>query len=278
MKMLTMLLLCSVLSVNIIAQATQANDVILKVNGDELKGKVTEIGDSEIKFIYTGETLVYSIKKTDILKITYASGRVETYNKPALPSTEQDSQKQAEKSTVDHHNRVAILPFGFISDNQSAAEDMKYKVQAECYTYLTKHAGELTILDPRTTNALLIKAGATADKMMGFTMDELCAILGVEYIIDGTITANKADQHSYESGSYKATGDNNNKDGKSDAKISGSSSSTTTQSFKTSISMNIYTDANKNIFSQDHDSFWSTADAYKITLQYLLKKSPLYTK
>ena len=51
------------------------------------QGKVTEINDTEVKFIYTGESLVYTIKKSDILKKSLTqSGRVEVINKPALPS------------------------------------------------------------------------------------------------------------------------------------------------------------------------------------------------
>jgi len=42
--------------------------------------------------------------------------------------------------------------------------------------------------------------------------------------------------------------------------------------------MNIYTDKDTNIFTKDHSSFWSSNDAYKTTLQYLLKRTPLYKK
>ena len=50
------------------------------------------------------------------------------------------------------------------------------------------------------------------------------------------------------------------------------------KNYETSITMNIYTDKNTNIFSKDHTSFWSTNDAYKITLQYLLKHTPVYKR
>ncbi|MCH5596576.1 hypothetical protein [Niabella ginsengisoli] len=48
-------------------------DIILKTNGDELQGKVVEIEDDEVKFTYEGESLIYKIKKQDIVKVTYGS-------------------------------------------------------------------------------------------------------------------------------------------------------------------------------------------------------------
>lgn len=285
MKRLTIFLVSVLFALNIAAQKDEKHDVILKINGEELSGKITEISDTEVKFVYTGETLVYAIKKSDILKITYASGRVEIINKPALPSEGTNVAPPDPKAAaslnvnpVDHHNKVAIMPFSFISDNQSAAEEMKYKVQTECYTYMSKHAGELTIIDPRTTNALLIKAGITRETVMGFTMEEICNVIGAEYIIDGTITVNRGTQTSTQSGNYKTTDGYNDKSGKYDSKSTGSSTSSSIQSYQTSIAMTIYTDKNTTIFNEDHKSFWTSADAYKTTLQYLIKKSPLYRK
>lgn len=281
MKNIVLFFVSCLLAFTSSAQTNAKTDVISKINGDELKGKVLKIGEADVSFAYKGETLEYQIKKSDISKITFASGRVETFN---TPSTTLENTQQAKPAatvvagTADHHNRIAILPFTFISDKQSAGDEMSYKVQNESFIFLSKHAGEYSVIDPRTTNGLLIKANATPDKIRGFTMDELCNILGVEYIIDGTVTMDKGDQYSSSSGSYSSTGGYDSKSGKDKTKVSGGSSSSTTQSYQTSMTMTIYNDKNSTIFNQDHQSFWSTTDAYKITLQYLLKKSPLYTK
>lgn len=48
----------------IFAQQPAKNDVILKLNGEELAGKVLKINDGDIDFSYAGETLVYNIKKS----------------------------------------------------------------------------------------------------------------------------------------------------------------------------------------------------------------------
>src|SRR4030095_15015198 len=87
MKKLLLLICYTLFSISLIfAQKDSAKfDVVLKANVDEMVGKVTEMGDDFIKFVYKGETLSYTVKKQDILKITYASGRVEVINKPSLP-------------------------------------------------------------------------------------------------------------------------------------------------------------------------------------------------
>ena len=109
---------------------------------------------------------------------------------------------------------------------------------------------------------------------MGFTMEEICNVIGAEYIVDGTITVNRGTQTSTQSGNYKTTdGFIMIRMGKYDSKSTGSSTSSTIQNYQTSIAMTIYTDKNTTIFNEDHRSFWTSADAYyKTTLQYLLKK------
>jgi len=73
------------LSLNVVAQTkTIRVDIVQKTNGEEMKGKVTRITDTDISFVYAGETLEYSIKKSDIQKVTYASARTEVLAKPVF--------------------------------------------------------------------------------------------------------------------------------------------------------------------------------------------------
>lgn len=270
---------------------TAKDDIVLKLNGDEMVGKVTEIGDDNIKFIYKGETLLYQVKKTDILKITYASGRIEFFNKPALPSESgqpaggADANRGNAQPSTDHHNKVAILPFTYLIDKQDAGEEMTYKVQSEAYSFLKQHIGMLELQDPNTTNALLIKAGVTGNNVRGFTMGEVCNILGVELLIQGSVTQNKttATNTVNSSTSYKDKNQSStDKNGNGIGTVKGSSSSSTvassTQNYQTSMTMNVFNDKGDNLFTKDHTGFWWTEDAYKITLQYLLKKTPVYKK
>lgn len=280
MKKLILSLLISLFSITLWAQTPEKVDVILKVNGDEMKGKITKINDIDLTFIYSGETLEYTIKKSDILKIVHASGRVEVINQPTLPSESRKNDRVVMNgSPADHHNKIAILPFHFLIDHQAGAEEVGYKAQQDTYAFLSQHSAGYTILNPMTTNALLIKAGVTKDKMMGFTMDEICNILGVEYVIDGTITQNKGVQTS-------STSDNANTTikKKDDKNVVGVKSSeyayaNSAQRYDVAVNLNIYTDTNASIYSQNHKAFFSSTDAsYSAPLEYLLKRCPLYRK
>ena len=265
------------------------NDVVLKLNGEEMVGKVTEINDDNIKFNYKGETVSYTVKKADIMKITFANGRVEFFNKPALPSETKDAPKPAEPATAgattvaaspeEHHNRVAVLPFKFIADRQSTDEEMGYKVQEETFSYLSKHAGVYKLVDPATTNATLLKAGVTPATVRQFTPADICNILGVEYIVGGTITQNTGTATTSQYNNANVKTNTNPKTGSSNnAKVNSSSSSTTTQNYKTSVTMNVYNDKGETVFSQEHSSVWSFDGAYKNAVEYLLKKLPIYSK
>ncbi len=266
---------------SLIAQQTAKNDIILKVNGEELSGKVIKINDDNIEFTYAGESLVYTIKKIDILKITYASGRLEFFNKQILPSENKGQVAESQKSPngpglEEHHNKVAILPFAFIRDGQATDDAISDLVQNEAFAYMNKHAGMFSILNPRTTNALLIKAGITKETIKGYTMDDICNILGVEYVIEGMVNMNKTSQTNYQSNRGTTTTKNNEGDRK---RITNNSSyATATQNFQTKLTMNIYNDKGNTVYAQERTSFWNTQDGYKLTLEYLLKRSPFYNK
>lgn len=282
MKRFYVLILATLLSLNILAQNRSdiKQDVIQKINGEEMKGRLTKITDNDVSFIYSGETLEYTIKKSDILKIIHSSGRVEVFGQAPLPAeSRQKDQVTMSASPTDHHNKIAILPFTFLIDNQPGADEIGYKAQEDTYGFLSQHSAGYTILDPRTTNAKLIQAGVTKDKMMGFTMKNICDILGVEYIIDGSVLQAKG----YQTTSSSSSSDTKVKrDG--DEKIKGVSSanssySNAAQRYDVSVSLHIYMDNNASIFNQSHKAFFTNTDgSYSSPLEYLLKRFPLYRK
>lgn len=283
MKTLSILNLCLLLLLNTVAQKTSADDVILKLNGDEMIGKVTEVNDSDIKFTYKGETVSYSIKKADILKITFSSGRIEFFNKPALPSQSAPGSNAAPASATtaspeEHHNKIAILPFKFITEQQTASEEMSYTVQGDAYKFLNTHSANMDLQDPATTNALLLKAGINLSNVRSFTPAEICNTLGVEYIVQGVITQTKGAASTIQSGSgsantrYGKSGNNTN------TSIYGSSTTTVTQSYKTNVALNITSDKGATLFNDNHTAFWSSEEAYKNAIRFLLKKTPVYKK
>lgn len=253
-------------------------DIILKVNGEEMVGKVIAVDNDNLKFAYKDERVEYTVPNTDISKITFSSGRIQFFNNP----TETKSQAT---NPVNYHNKVAILPFVYIKDQETSSSAMTEKIQRETFSIFKSKAVSLQYQDINTTNNILAKAGITNDNTNHFTMGEICNILGVEYLIQGMVSVEKTGSSNYSS---------TNSSGKSKGKVGtdkignlwgiakGSTAShtygSTTDNFNSSININIYNNRGDNLFSQNHDSFWQTEDAYKITLNFLAKKSPLYKK
>ncbi|WP_231460072.1 MULTISPECIES: hypothetical protein [unclassified Pedobacter] len=261
-------------------QSAQTSDVIQKTNGEELKGKIVRVTDKEVTFVYNGETAEYLINKSDISRITHSSGRVETFTSSGSSAqTRQQDAVTMSATPADHHNKIAILPFTFIMDSQPGALAIGQKAQQDTYGILSQHSAGYTILDPRTTNATLITAGATPDKIASFTMKQLCDLLGVEYIIDGTVTQSKG----YQTATNSSYGNTNVKrdDAEKVKGVSsyGSSNSSAVQRYDVSVSLQIYMDNNANIYNQSHKAFMSNTDgSYSGPLEFLLKRCPLYRK
>jgi hypothetical protein len=289
MNRIISIFLLAFLSLHLQAQQNAKPDIIFKLSGEEVKARVTEITDTEVKFSYIGETLVYSLKKSEIFKINFGSGRTEVYTKPTAPVESSPAptaapapQAAAETNTVsteESRNKIAILPFSFIKDGQRTAHELSEKVQGEVFAYMNKHAGIYTYQEPRTTNALLIKAGVTDESIKGFTMDEICRILGVEYVMEGIVTVNVRNQTNYGSNNYNTTTKNNNKTSTStDKKTTGSTYSTSQVNYETTLLLNIFNNKGSSTFSQEKKSVWSTQDSYKSALEYLLKRTPVYSK
>lgn len=265
------------------SQTDTKNDIIEKLNGDELSVKVVEMGDDVIKFSYPGETLVYTLKKSEIFKIKFASGRVEVINKPAIASSTPSTAPASAASLItttaaDRKNKIAILPITMIRDGQNTSEDITFKIQTEVYAYMSSHSAGKTVLDPRTTNALLIKAGINRDNVKGYTMDELGDIIGAEYLVEGLVTLDRTQQTSTSSTQYNTTTKNDPKKNNTDYNTSKTSTSTTEQNYETRFSLSIYDDKGNSVFNQQRKSFWDGQNAYRNAMEYLLKRTPLYTK
>jgi len=283
MKILLFLVLTGLLSLQLFAQGNGKWDIILKLSGEELAGKVTEVSDEDVKFSYAGETLVYKIKKSDILKITFSSGRIEVVNKApeapaAAPGNAAPGSGSGPFGMEEHHNKVAILPFTYIKDDQTTADELGVKVQNECFAFLSKHAGVLNILDPRTTNARLIKAGVTRENVKGYTMEEICVILGVEFVVEGMVVIDRGAQSTSQYGNMKTTDSYNSKNNSGTYRTSGSSGSTSTQYYINNVTIGVYNDKGNTLYSQERKSLLNLQGEYRSALDYLLKRTPIYSK
>jgi len=279
MKRLTCLAIALVFGLTAMAQQA-AHDIVIKLNGEEMTGKVTEMSDDHIKFVYKGETLSYTVPKSEILKIKFASGREQIITKVENNAPANAPASTSKSTAEERKNKLAILPFHFIADREAADEEVSYKVQEEAFSLLSSHAGELQLQATSTTNALLLKVGINQSNFRAFTPMEICDLLGVEYIIQGTITLMSGTVTSSQSSSGTVnTKNNTGKTGTNrNTTVSGSSYSSTHKDYKTSVNLTVFNDKGSSIFSNDHTAMWNTPDAYKITINYLLKRTPVYKK
>lgn len=269
----------------------QIDDAITKTNGDVISGKVTEVNDDNIKFIHSGETLVYTINKSEINKIHFASGRVEAFNPPISSNVHTQLGNEEQKSaSISSKNKIAILPVEYLLDKRDAGDGMGYKAQTEAFNFLSHHCGIMQVQDPSMTNALLIKAGMTKETIRGFTPIEICNALDVEYIVQTTITQDKIGETSsnsqlnyYDSKGKTNYGSNStHNNGKTTYNNSGysygSGFGSASERYQTIVTMSSVSNTGKSVYSDSYKSFWAFDNAYKLALQSILKRTPFYTK
>ncbi len=247
----------------------EAVDVITLLDGKIMKGKITGIQDDAFTFVYQGEALTYTVKKSDINQIEFASGRVEVINEISVASGSNDAEEMPIQP-----NLVAVLPFSYMG--QGGARDVKLgkKVQSDCYNLLLKFAPHYTIQDPMKTNAYLARHGVDEGNFDSFLPDEFCHMLGAEYVVIGSVLVNFEGTTNYSSTSSESK---KKDDGNKKTTYSNSSTSSTDK-FETQVDIKVYNQDGQNISSQSRTSFWPTEDAYQATMQYLLKRGPLYSK
>ncbi len=259
-------MLCSCLT---FGQSEATLDKVVMTNGEVKMGHVTGISDTEIQFVHDKETLTYTLDKAKISKIEFgSSGRIEVYN-------DVQATTSADPNLADHHNKIAILPFVYVRDGRQLKDDVnETKVQQQFFSVMKGNVGALKVQDPQTTVALLRKNGVNDDTFDNYMIPEICNMLGVEYVVRGILTINQAGSTSYNS-NYSSYTAKKNKPGTNKWSVGSSSS---TLQFNTIVDMTLYNDNGEAVFTRSKESFWPTDDAYSLTLPWLLKRMPIYTK
>lgn len=279
-KLLTFLLIALYTFLPAGLRAQQKPDVITLLNGEKKTGKVVLISENTIRFTYQGETVEYELKKSEISKIEFGSGRVETFSAPqssspsAPPASTATSAKPAGTvSAEQRRNKIAVLPFEIETNEQSlATPSMSKQVQQSCIAALRGQAPFQTIQDPMITNNILAKNNLTAADLAQKTPEEWAALLGVEYVIMGTYHIENKGTSTY--GSGFGTVDTKKKDDKTKGTVYGSNNSYTTTSYDTRVRMSIYNDHGEQIFSDSKAPAFGGIDSYNGALKALLKRSP----
>ena len=274
---------------NLEIAAQEKVDVVIMTNGEIKQGKVTGVTETQIKFRYTGEDIDYEFAKSEVSKVQFASGRVEEFSKNAVeaatpPASSAMPAANAPANDPSRHNKIAVLPFDFITNENMETESMRNLTQNTAANDVREQYQNLELQDPMITNATLAKNNVNFDNLKSFTPAEIAVILGVEYVMYGTVhITNKG------SSTYGGVGTTyNEKDTKTKERGStvdrtkGSSytsaNSSTTVEYDTSVDLRLFNDQGKNLYSDSRHAFGNTIDAYEGSVSYMIKRTPFGSK
>jgi TolB-like protein len=266
--------------------AQSKTDAVIMMDGERKEGKVIGIQANTVKFKYTGEELEYELQKKDIRTIQFATGRVEVINEaPQRAASGASSPSQSASNPADRKNKIAVLPFQFITNEAGLQSDqMSKQLQANSASSLLKNTSNIIVQDPLTTNRLLAKNNIDINDPAAVDPQELALVLGVEYVVFGTVDVINKGTISTGSGSTiykdkeKQTRDKNSKDTKASGTATISNNAITSTNYDTKVSLNIYTDQGSNYYSKSRNAIGNQMDSYSGTLDYLIKRTPFGTK
>tara|TARA_B100000767_G_scaffold263034_1_gene276317 strand:- start:53 stop:745 length:693 start_codon:yes stop_codon:yes gene_type:complete len=119
-----------ILLILFLTQITYAQDQIIKKDGSELKVKITEISDTELKYEKEGMSVAFTINLSEILLVTFSNGERMTF---------QDVKAKKEKTTamLTAGTRIPLVMTETISSDRkggrkvNVGELINLKVQAD---------------------------------------------------------------------------------------------------------------------------------------------------
>jgi len=254
------------------AFAQEKPDVVVMLTGEERKGKVTAINDEEITFVYAGETLEYKIERAKINKIIFASGRTQV-----ITETNTTANTAGKANGTDRKGKLAVLPFKIITNDPTIDKDALGKqVQTDCANTIRDEAPALNVIEPRLVNATLAKNNISVDQLEAMLPNELAVLLGVEQVILGSYTIENTGSRT--TGSSVTTYKSKEEDEKKKGTAVSSGSSTTQDTYDSSLSIDIYNDQGTSIYSAKRKPFSAGVDNYHSTIKYLVKRAPFGSK
>ncbi|GAB4107796.1 hypothetical protein GCM10028791_02430 [Echinicola sediminis] len=276
---ITILLTVCLSSLEVRAQE-EKHDVVEMLDGKKMKGKVTGIGSSNIKFKYAGEDLEYEVNKELINQIHFASGRVEVFNAPTAPSA---SSVPPVLSSEERQNKLAVLPFEIITNDQGMMVDaLKIEAQKRCADSFRKNTATITVQDPLITNSILQQNGIDYRQLaVASDPQEIALLLGVEFVVYGTSDIEYKGTNTFgsESSTYQEKEKDKNKDQKEKkGSIFSSGSSSTQTDYDTRVGLKIFSDKGEAIFSDSRRAFGDGTNSYTNSLNYMIKRTPWGSK
>lgn len=260
-------------------------DKIITKDYTIIECSISKISDATIEYSLKGEKLINIIETSKVAKIEFANGRIQEFKieekaVAEIQNTEQEEGKSNEQvKTQMKKNTIAVLPIPFVNtETLATSAEMAKFAQNDVYSKLIERSANifpLTVQDLRVTNSLLRKAGIDYSNIDEVMIEDLQEILGVDHIVAAKVsyvmTVNETNM-GYGNTTVKKKSD-------SKAKVDDFNISTSTENkrFDYTVYFDIYKNLDK-IYTQSRQPFLKEKDSWMDSMQYLLKRCPIYTK
>lgn len=254
-------------SIGAFSQDGMKPDKVLLNDGKILEGQVVERDDSAITFRAEGDTTHTIIALTDITRIDFADGKIWQLSFGTLDKDAEDWQTKMAK----YKNKVAVLPFVYEDHfNQHVDENMSLQVQLDCIKDIERVNNFLMLQDLDSVNAKLVQHSIDWRNIKTYLPAEIADVLEVEYVVYGSVTVTPIGKPNPEEDSF---GTENQTLETPQGRREGASINE--KRFETIVDLNIYNVLGETVYTNAHESFWQTPDAYHINLDYLVNESPM---
>ena len=276
-KIIYVIVLLVVFMAKIQAQ-TNKLDKIVKKNYEILEVTIVTISENVIEFTYPNETILNKLDVSKVAKVIFKNGRIQEFSitqEKEINSLPNNSDSEA----LVKKNLIAILPAPFFNMETTATSSENSKMaQNDIYNNLKNHISNiqpLMVQDLRTTNSLLKKEGIDFTNIDETSIEDLQKILGADHIIASKVSYTiEESQYSDIQSTTKVQKQTMVKE-----KIDDFSSTTTVTEkiFRFTVYLDIYKNGDK-IYSELRKPFFTEKDSWIDSVQYLLKRSPIYNK
>ena len=276
-------LLFSMIGLGVYCQTTEKKlDRIIRKDYQIIDCTISRMSDTQVDYSLPGETMTISLDLSKVAKIEFASGRTQTFDvqevAAAAPATETQQEATAPAARQKSVNTIAVLPVPYVnSETLASSEEIAKFAQNDIYSKLIDKSSNifpLTVQDLRTTNGLLRKAGIDYKNIDEISIEELQEILGVDNIIAAKVSYTVTENH--QSSTYNS-GQKKYEDNKTKNQNYSSTTDNVQKIYKYHVYFDMYKDGTK-IYTQSRQPFFNVEDSWKDAIQYLLKRSPIYTK
>jgi hypothetical protein len=249
-----------------LAQTDGKLDKIVKKNYEVLDVNIKKITEKEVEYSFPNEDLVTSLDLSKVAKITFKSGRTQEFTVNEQAQYSESPEKKSYTFTPVKPNTIAVLLVPFLNtENQRSSAEMAKIAQNDIYNRLmdkTSNIFPLQVQDIRMTNSLLKKSGIDYTVIDEIPIEDLSNILGVDHVLACKVNYTM----SVTSGTY-VIGDDD-------------FFSTISEEDKT-FAYTIYFDMykkNVKVYSKTRQPFFNMQDSWIDSVNYLLKRSPIYTR